>query len=375
MIITLKNFCVALFVAAIFSTSCEQPEEKKKLENVNGATENLTKVNQNFTPASLQSSGTSASLNLTDTTTTGLDFFSLQPTFLKTYLTMGQSMVSLTTLMVSNFALVLADKEVGKSGSEQVTDDEDGSSFTIDYTITSETAYKATIVTDKGRFLHLSVDKNAEGKDVYRTILDLENDPDREEDSTSFKRVVTDVVFTSETDFDVEVVLTGAECDSSNISSPSFINIIIDKEGDTWKGKSMFYFPRWLDRSATCDTEANADNQLYMYTDFVGNDTNTTASLHMANGTFDNVDNIGDFNIENFCTNFSDNCVEGKFGSGAVIEDTYINPFCATAAGAVTWNGACGDLPASDYGPAADWKTPEGVDDAIANPAAIPESL
>lgn len=360
-ILSKKTICSWFSWAAIAALvalvpACDKPEEEEqKLANPNAAATNIGHVNSNFSPDSLELTSGPA-LNLSEP-----DFFSMQPLLLKAYLAMGKGMVTMAAEIVPHLSKFIANKNVGDSGEETLADA--GDINKIEYTIFSETRYKATVYTDKGAFLHMAVEQTDDGNDRYELNLDFEQDPDREEGDKSFKGVATTITYSSETDFTVDVKLAGAECDPEEVQGPNYINVLITKNADQWQGKAMLYFPRWADfsRTTTCDTAITDELKLFMYHDFVATDDKATASLYMANGDLDSKDAFDTYGIQNFCTTYPGLCNDGKLGHSAVVADTYINPFCALADGTITWNGACEGLPVDGYSDKSLWSLPNDV--------------
>jgi hypothetical protein len=105
----------------------------------------------------------------------------------------------------------------------------------------------------------------------------------------------------------------------------------------------MMYHSRWLfddEDGVTCDTTPTSDIEMTILTDFVGDDTNTTAALYMAPTTVTQVDDIANYPASDFCTSFPDFCFQGYgFGDDNLLS-SYENDFCVEANEA-TWGAAC----------------------------------
>lgn len=367
-----------LTVSLLGFVGCDKPVEEEEEDETTAtavsnttAAANIGNVSENLLPDSLKQSAGGPSLNLSGgNPCEGTDgFFDCQPNLLKLYLSFGDGMVGMLAEMVPNISEFIATKSVGDTGTQPIEDAEGIES--IAYNVVSATAYEATINTTAGAFMYISAGKDADGNDTYELKFDRENDPEWEEGSTGMNKVTTSIVYTSETDFSIDMRLGNGGCDPRDAMGPTYININITRDGETSKGKAMLYMPRWLaGDDADCDADPTATTELFMYTDFAGNDTNATGSLYMAKRAATTLDDFADYAIEDFCTNFPDGCnSDGGFGGDTehVIATEYQNAFCATTAGAVTWSGACSDIPVTEYSANSLWRLPPDlVNDAAA---------
>jgi hypothetical protein len=329
---------------------------------------NIDTVKSNMLPGSLAISSTSSlALQDDDPCADSDGFIDCQPNLLKLYLAIGKQMVGMTGQMIANSASFINSQEIGSSGSLETGETEVSK---VEYNIPSASEYSLMLHSTNGAFMYLSVDQSGDNP-VYQIKFDGSAAPD--EDDGGPAQVSATITYTSDTEFIVDMEMGGSACDPNDVRAPQNIAIYINRNATQWKGKANLYSPRWLGENLSCDTEPSASTSLYMYHDFVGNETNTTASLYLASSDLTDKTAYGDWGIEDLCTNFSNVCGPGGTGMGenVVIADTYINPFCVTGQDSV-WNSACDDAPVTDYSSQDLWVLP--ADLKVLSPE-LPESL
>ncbi|WP_141732717.1 hypothetical protein [Oligoflexus tunisiensis] len=322
---------VTLLVTA--SLSCDKKEDDDaaatSTPDVATATTNIDFVSDNMVPGSLI---LSTSLNLEGNPCEGTDgFFDCQPQLLKLYLGMGKSMVEMSSTMITQIT-----ETFGSFPDEKGTlEGDDGT--TVDYEITSDTVFKFLIHSTKGPFMHLDVADN-----VYKIKFDGANSDEEEGegDGGGPASVETTITYTDENNFEVDLFLDGMECSGNDVQAPASIAINIKYVEGVAQGKAMMYLPRWLGNN-TCETTPTAETKMFIYTDFAGDSTNTTGALYMVKNTISDVSAFSDWEVADFCTNFSSQCQNGAaFGEQTPIADRYKNNFCVTTDD-VEWATTC----------------------------------
>lgn len=310
--------------AGLLSCDKKEDEETKTTEateapGLTTTTSNITTVSQKMVPGSLV---IPTELHLNGDPCQGLSFFACQPNLLKLYLSMGKGMVDNSNAIITQIAPGLAQLP-GKKG--KITSD-DGAS--VDYDITSATVYRLLISSTTGPFISLDVNGN-----VYRIQLDSSNSPDEDQgegDGGGPAKIETQITYTDENTFSVNLLLNGMACKPDDVQAPGAIGIDIQYANGVAQGKAMMYLPRWMGNNS-CETEPTADSKAFIYTDFVGDDSNTTAALYLMKNSVSSVDVFPDWEIADFCSNYADQCNNGyAFGMPVKIEDAFKNNFCVT---------------------------------------------
>lgn len=341
---TRTSFYAWMLAGCALLVGCKEEEKKEAApaSDYSQATTNLGAVANGMLPASLKSNFGIADM------CNGVGFFGCQPEFLKLYVSIPREILASTQELLSVLASGLQQNLVpGAKGSVNTTD---GEVTKIDYDYPSSTAWQVLLHTAKGPFIYYNVDGGRYTVEVYAA-----NQPGTDT-SMSDMRFIVD--YTSDTQFKVDLFVIDSTCDDSDFRAPERTQIKIARAGDLWTGKSMLYMPRWrLANGSKCSTAATDTSKAFMYTDFAGNDTNTTASLFFMPSSVSAVDQIANYPISNLCTTFNNVCVGGYgFGDPQPVSSRK-NPFCTTQ-NASTWDKACDDVPVSSYSAASEWTVP-----------------
>lgn len=333
-----------------------------------GAISIISTVESNMVPNSLALSTTA--LNLQDDgnpCAQADDFFDCQPNLLKLYLSIGQTFVGIAETLLSNVGEITSQVSSG-SGELDLSGEEGMDS--LQYNITSEEIFTIQLNSTTGPFLYLSVDESVTPATIAFKF-DAANDPEADADDST--AVNAEISFTDSDNFEIDLLMVGEACDPEDVRAPSNIAISIAKSAGAWKGKANLYMPRWLVAGEpTCNDTPTDNTKLFMYHDFAGNATNTTASLYMADVNLMEKGAYDTYSIQNFCTNYPNLCFAGRsLGSTAVIADTYVNPFCVTSTTS-TWGGACSDIPVTEYSSSEYWLLPAEMEAAtVTFPASL----
>lgn len=330
---------------------------------------NLETAEENMIPGSL---AISTSLRLADNEnpcegTDGL--FDCQPNLLKLYLNMAKNSVTMTREIVTQVGQLLSHLSAGASGFVEV-DDPSAEVTRIDYKITSAKLYELLIQTPTGVFLYLSVDETKAEK-VYDIKVDTENSPGGEKSNGAIGQI--HLLYTDEDHLRVESTMTAMDCDADDVRAPGSFVIKVNKENGVWQGKAMMYSPRWLwyeaiNGTMTCESEPTSTSKMNFFTDFVGDNTNTTASLYMMPSSIAETTQFSSYTASSFCTNYPSWCVSGRgFGDTNPIS-SYSNPFCVDGVSSETaWGGACSSsstlISTPTYSDETDWIVPLDLQD------------
>ena len=337
--------------------------------STDSTTANLRTAEENMIPGSL---GIATALRLAggEDPCEGTDgLFDCQPNLLKLYLAMAKNSITITRDVVGNIGTLLTHLSAGASGSIDIDDSEDDVTK-IDYDVTSFSLYKILIHSSKGVFLYLSVDETKDEK-VYDVKLDSANVPGDEESNGAVMQI--HLLYTDENDLHIESSMTSMACEDDDVRAPGSFVVRVNKENGVWQGKAMMYSPRWLWSESfgdvmTCASEPTSTSKMNFFTDFVGNDTNTTAALYMMPSSISDVDQFASYTAADFCTNYPSWCVSGhSFGDANPIS-SYSNPFCVDGATSdSTWGGACSSssepISTPSFSAETDWTTPNDLQD------------
>ncbi|MGE0173938.1 MAG: hypothetical protein AB7T49_14170 [Oligoflexales bacterium] len=314
----------------------EPDEDDKRTEAeglTEGASEAIAAASETMVPGSLILDAEALRLEGDNPCDGTNGFFDCQPNLLKLYLSIGKMMVDLGAEITG---IVGAELE-GKTGvgSIDVEDDEVGST-TVDYNITSESKYKLIFSSELGPFVYISVD----GSNVDLHVKG-ENLPPEEGDEEGAPGDITMTLdYTDEDTFETKVQLEMG-CDDEDVKGPGRFAIDLVRTEGVTQGKAMMYHPRWIGE-ATCETESTVESSMFIYTDFVGDDTNTTAALYLLSGNATSTDEFEGYAASEFCNHWVDECDGGGVynGDSEVVADTYKNNICITADEA-EWDTTC----------------------------------
>ena len=343
---------------------------------------NIGTVQENMVPGSLVTTS-STSLALDDDSsnpcanTNGL--FDCQPNLLKLYLATAQTIVGETQKMVAAAGTKLNQLTLPANGS--VTPDNTSVITEIDYNATSATAYSLLFHGAAAPFMELQVDGGQ-----YILTADFSKGPDFDP-SSGPSWMTSTINFTDQNNFTIDVKLGGFPCSAQDVGSPNAIAVNLAVVDGVWQGKAMLYLPRWLG-SNTCTTTPTAATKMFIYSDFVGDATNTTMALYMMPDTVTAATAFSTYAATNFCTNFSGECTNGKagFDSGAV--SSYGNPACITpnagggwgSAATANWGSPCTstntEISTPTYSDASLWTLPSDLESlTVTVPASLPVSV
>ncbi|MGE0174988.1 MAG: hypothetical protein AB7T49_19500 [Oligoflexales bacterium] len=352
-----------LMLLNLVSSACKKEEdsisEATEEPAVEDTTTNISTVSENMVPGSLEAS---MELRLEGDPCEGTDgFFDCQPNLLKLYLGLGKTMVEQSNTIISAVTEAFGDLPNNKG----TVEGDDGES--LEYDITSSTEFKLLISSADGPFVHLDVNDN-----VYKIQFDSAN---MGEEDAGIAKVTATITYTDEENFAVDFVMDGMECNDDDVQAPGAIAINIQHTDGVAQGKAMMYMPRWMGDN-TCESTPTSETKAFIYTDFVGDDTNTTAAVYALKDSVSNADSFSDYEMSDFCTNYSDQCNNGyAFGSASPIADLYKNNFCVTADD-TEWGATCDSssdlISTPEYSDADLWILPSDFDDLEIE---LPESL
>lgn len=365
MIVKFAKMLILMSVFGLMLSCGKKSEEEEESSDTLGSgddkgvkedSENVGAVSDNMVPGSL-AVDTSSELALAGNPCEDTEgFFDCQPVLLKLYLSIVQDMVDSTAQILGKSEEYVSKLSVGAEGEEAVS----GSKFLakIEYKVSSAEEYTLLLHSKKGSFVYLDVDKSEKVK-TYDLYFNAANAPDSDQAGV----VHATIEFESKTSFTADVSMTGMKCNDDDVRAPNKIRIKVTRDDDVWNGKAMLYHPRFQSSDDdTCDLEISDATEMLMYTDFAGNDDNSSGSLYLLPSNVDDVDNITDYPASSFCSNFSSSCSGGKgFGDPNPVS-SYGNPFCATSDDA-QWNADCSDVTTDDYSAKSMWITPEAMAD------------
>lgn len=356
-----------LIALTLTIAACKKKTETTDSTNVTtGVVSNLTNVSQGFAPSSLATPAYMLTGNgdiSTQSLCTGVSFSECQARLLKAYLSFGKSLVDTTITLVSGIGGALGQLSDGAAGSGS-----SGDGFTYYYNKPSSTVFSILAKNDTSAqsMLYLSVNGGT---------YTLKLDGNQGRTPSAFK-VTSTVAYTDASTWTVDLMIEGSSCDSTDVSAPSKVKIHLDKTNGLWTGKAMLYVPRWVDgtSAATCSTTASDSNSVMFYTDFVGNDIATKASLYFIPRTNATTTYTG-FGLNDLCTNFASVCTANSLTGGALA--AFTNPFCSTAASSnVVFNDTCSGsdttVSGSSYGAASSWTAPATY---LTETVSLPSSL
>ena len=353
-------FFISLSYFVFFSAACGKKKDDDAIATIGSSSGGsstavasaLTSVSENIAPNSLDSSSTALAEDNPCANSDG--FFDCQPILLKLYIKISSDIVNMVGQVVTNSKTFIDSKEAGSSGTEDITDTSSDIKKIV-YNVTSANDFAFILHSDTGAFLHLDYDATG-GTSIYNATFDVANSPDAEEGETN--KVNISINYTDAKNFSATIKIVDMACSDDDVRAPNAIYITVDRADDVVTGKSMLLSERWLTSDgATCSLTPTDATRNFLYTDFSGNDTNSSASIYLIGSSVTSVDSFPDWEAADFCTNFSENCSNGYgFGDSNLIS-SYTNPFCATSTDA-TWGTDCTDVTTANYGDSSKWLLP-----------------
>jgi hypothetical protein len=339
-------------------------------------TTKLSNVEVNMVPGSLALPGTALRLMADQNTCAGTSgFLDCQPNLLKVYMNVAKLAVQLAGSTLSKMDLILS----ALSGKGQFV--EPTSAQTVHYDITDEAAYHVLTVSSLGPTLEVKV-----AGDRVRIKHDDANNTGKTTGERS--KIDIDIDYKSTTEFIVDVRVVQLKCDASDIRAPEGIRVKVWYKDGIRTGKAQMYSPRWFDTTglgSTCDTTPTSLTKAFMFTDFVGDDTSTTAALYLMTDAVVSKSAIQNWSIDQMPTNFASThplmCSSNGSGDHLCLADPnpvsgYRNNFCVVKNASHTWNTSCSStstlISGGTFLPTEDWELPAGMQSLFAPmPAAL----
>ena len=327
-------------------------------------------------PDSLESGASSTSLRLSGDEGGGNpcadadDFFDCQPNLLKLYIGISRQMVGMVNEVIQNVSSGLfgniSISSIDDATVEECSVLETGESEVskVHYCVTTDKIFSVILESPSGPFMYLNVADNQ-----YRVQYDGANDVEDsgdEDDGGGPSKIDTTITYTSADAFDISLTMAEMGCEADDVAAPHDVVIKIGVEDSVWQGKAMMYHPRWMGQDLTCNSDPTDTTAIGIYSDFVGNDTNTTAAIYLMPRTISDVADFADYTLADICTNYNGGCNESGvgFGSQNVLATSYQNNLCADASGA-SWGGNCSsDVDAianGTFSEATNWITPSDL--------------
>ena len=300
---------------------------------VDSASIKIGNVEANMVPGSLAISTGSLQL-LNGNPCEGLGFLECQPDLLKLYLDIAKRMVSGANRRLKGMDTLLKSKTGG--GSFEADDPTTKQKETFSYNIVSPTDFQVHTKTSKGPTMFTTVKGNA--------IEFQTDDTNRLTNSSSESpsRVHTKITYTDDQNFEVDLKLHMTECNDRDVRSPARIRVKVKYSDGIRTGKAQMYNPLWLiDNDDTCDTIVTDATKIFIFTDFVGDDSSTTAALHLLNSSVTDKLDFPDWSFDQIPGNFPQIC-DGNYCMGEQKEATsYNNNFCVKPQVTTVWGGSC----------------------------------
>jgi hypothetical protein len=250
----------------------------------------------------------------------------------KLYLAIAKMIVGQVQTAVSGAGTKLSQMTLPASGSVVPGDSSTSGITKVDYNATSATDYSLLFHSSSAPFLELVV------KDGTYTInMDATKSPNY--DATGPGALTAVINYTDDANFTVDTKLLSFTCDPNDVSAPGGIDINISLASGAWQGKAMMMLPRF-GNGLTCNTAPSSSTRLFIYSDFVGDATNTTLSLYMLPDSVTSASDFSTYPGSAFCANFP-LCQSGYgFGDTKPVA-SYKNPACVEPTGDPTWGAAC----------------------------------
>ena len=355
------------FAISCFSSACSKPKDETKLDDLTATTSTqLAQVESHMIPGSLVTTNPSQNLSGEGPCAGTEGFFDCQPNLLKLYLGMGKSMVTMSKQLVAAVGPSLSQLPAPSSGTVSQTAG-DGNIQSIDYHVSSASEFSILLHTALGPLLEL---------DVAGNIYTIRGDTSKSADGGAAKLSAV-ITYNDENNFTVDLKLVGMECKADDIRAPQNIAIKIQVKDGVWQGKSMLYLPRWLvAEGTTCSFEPNDTSRMFFYSDFVGDDSQSTISIYFIPPTVTSSEQFADYPASEFCTNFAHSCM-GTYGFGDPNPvSSYKNPACVSAAGTSSWGAPCVStqtpISTPTYSSSSEWLLPLDMERLTVD---VPETL
>lgn len=311
-----------------------------------GTAANLSKAEQNMVPGSLaiEDQGPGRDRNPCAYATS---LGGCQPALLKIYLNIAKMMFGQTRSTVTRAAEELNGREAGTGTTR-------GSMANripaMSYKIESDNKWSAFLLGGSGNLGYVAVDESAS---VKHYTLTYDNTTMSGIPTDQKSKVETVVEYTNENNFTLRTTITDRACNPDDVRAPTRIGVHIVKSAGVWQGKATMYSPLWYwtDSSAlACGNTPTDLTKTFFLTNFAGDDSKTTASIHMTHGDITDVADITDWPMSAACTDashFSEYCGPPDPETGFTILPLDIatsmpNPYCVTAgSNTVTWGSPC----------------------------------
>lgn len=348
----MKKIAVCFLSITMMLVACKKKEDSSTASaNISSTVvTNLVQVSSDFTPDSLASStASSSSLKQQSNPCAGTsDFAVCQSNLIREYVKLGKDAVDLTTQLVSSVGSALGEVADGSTGTT--------SDSKVTWSKTDANNWSALFRgTGGASALYISIVNNTYTLKANGSVL--------ESDPSSFTVEAT-INYTDSNTWTVNVFFVNTECKVLDPKAPSKVLINLSKENGLWTGKSMIYAPRFEapGQTVTCSTTAGASD-VVMYTDFVGNDSSTKASLYMAPGSASTfTSSPSSFDLKNICSTLSLTCNGAGSNLSSSFSSLTFNPWCTTGPGvAPTWNNSCSSnstVSSASYSAASNWIEP-----------------
>ncbi len=338
---------------SVMITSCGGGDNTSGNTTTTAVSNNLQSISSNFLPSSLDySSGvnkphTFLSQNSEDPCV-GLDLFACQPILLKLYLNMGQMFLDNAREIISEIGSNIGDIPNGSSGT--VTDGNE----TIGYSKASSTDFSILMKNNGSPAGY--VDVNGDQYKIQLNLANMSDDNSNGEEETG--KLDIEVSYTNDQTWTITIFIAGTSCQESDARAPERVRIQISRAGELWTGKAMLYNGRWFSgisdsSTPSCGIAESDEKSMNMYTDFVGNNIASKASVYMMSRTKSDLSDIANFGMDSLSTNFGI-----SFNTSA-----YGNPFCNSTSDLIAlWGDDCSSLDATvssaSYGSSSDWIAP-----------------
>jgi hypothetical protein len=343
-------FLGALTTAFAIFNSCTKKEDDAAQTNIaSEVVANLSAISSNYSPTSLAANSFEGVHVQSDPCQGVSDFATCQSNLIREYNKIGKSVVESISSIANEIGAALGGLSDGSSGTST-----DGK---ISWNKTSSTVWSVLARgTSNQSQSYISINGSTYTLKINQAV-----------DVTSPKNQEIEAVinFTNSNTWTVDVFFSNLECDAADPNAPNKFKLNLSFDGTLWTGKAMLYSGRWKAPGATvtCATGYGTAD-IAMYTDYVGNDTSTKASLYLIPPATGSLAAIGNFDLNDFCTNFAGSCGGGGQPTGGYLA-AYPNPFCTTGPGtAPTWNNLCttnAPVNAASYSNANLWVLPNAL--------------
>ena len=277
------------------------------------------------------------------------NFLACQPTLLANYISQTKAFVEGVTGFLKQAESQISSIADGASGS--LTSSE---GYKISYTKTDSDTFTVKVSAQNQTLVALSIDNKKTDFQMDAWVL-----ADKSVYSSNYGRYSGNLDYQNENSWSVTLFLAGIPCDSQAVDSPERIELIVSYSNGVWTGKAMSYHPR---KSGDLCTQASPDaSKMNVYTDFIGDETATKASVYMLNHTVSSLESITTFQIGKFCVNYPSIC--GTSTDYTTDSSSSITlPFCVSQTGKEpVWGNSCPDssnIVNANYSAASQWVIP-----------------